>query len=131
MFIGLLRSLSPEELGRAIFRKTVLMNKGSMDVLIQDQAFILGKLDKAILSVSTPHPRLTIKALLYKFGQKSVDGIDLSTICRISKMEQVSLHVGCSMPSRDPHSTYFWSRGGLEANDLTTVLGDAPCIMYL
>lgn len=110
-----LQSLSPEELGRATFRKTVLINKGSINVLIQDQAFVLSKLDKAILRVSNPHPLLTIKPFLYRFSQKSVDSIDVEDICEVSNMECVSLHVGCTMSPKDPNSLYFWSRAGLEA----------------
>lgn len=44
--VELLKDLPLEDLTRPTLQKTIIQNKGSMNVLPQDQAFVLSKLDE-------------------------------------------------------------------------------------
>lgn len=46
-FVEILKTLPLEDLSRPTLHKTVIQNKGNMNILPQDHAFVLTKLDEA------------------------------------------------------------------------------------
>ncbi|XP_025760147.1 uncharacterized protein LOC112844734 [Oreochromis niloticus] len=67
----LLKDLPLEELTRPTLQKTIIHNKGSMNVLPQDQTFVLSKLDEA-KRMLPEHPTLEVRAGLERmFGPRA------------------------------------------------------------
>ncbi|CAI5689619.1 unnamed protein product [Oreochromis niloticus] len=112
-FVELLKDLPLEELTRPTLQKTIIHNKGSMNVLPQDQTFVLSKLDEA-KRMLPEHPTLEVRFFVYKFGQKEREPFELLTVANPDDVVRCSLHVACNLIPLDPHTTLFWSRAGLE-----------------
>ncbi|MEQ2200054.1 hypothetical protein XENOCAPTIV_021200 [Xenoophorus captivus] len=112
-FVALLQELPPEELGRDTLKKTVLVNKGSMNILRQDKRFILSILDQAIATFDH-HESIVVRPFVYKFGQKCQRPLEITEITFSSNIVGISVHVGCNLTPVNPNSTIFWARVGME-----------------
>ncbi|MEQ2163628.1 hypothetical protein GOODEAATRI_032232, partial [Goodea atripinnis] len=112
-FVALLQELPPEELGRDTLKKTVLVNKGSMNILRQDKRFILSILDQAIATFDH-HESIVVRPFVYKFGQKCQRPLEITEITFSSNIVGISVHVGCNLTPVNPNSTIFWARAGME-----------------
>lgn len=112
-FVILLQGLPKKEYCRPTLARTILVNKGYMNVLPQDQEFVLSMLDRASDRVGD-HPRLKLCYIVHRFRQKDPTPLNLTDISPIENIKRVSLHIGANMTPRDPNTTLFWARAGIQ-----------------
>lgn len=112
-FVESLRTLPVGDLDRPFVQKPVLHNKGYMNVLPQDQEFVLCTIDQS-KDLLLEHPTLDLHFLVYKFGQKSCEPLTLSKITDYQNIVRCSLHVACNVIPDDTNTQLFWSRAGIQ-----------------
>ncbi|KAL0150375.1 hypothetical protein M9458_054192, partial [Cirrhinus mrigala] len=112
-FAGCLKILPPEDLARPSVQKAHLNNLGRMNVLFDDQEFILDLLTQAVLSVNQDVD-MAILLTITKFGQKDGREFDLCTLVDPDGVINVSYHAACTIQAIDPSVDVLWSRCGLQ-----------------
>lgn len=112
-FVVKLKGLPAKEKRRPTIQKTSLSNLSSMNILEQDQEFILGLLDTCLAQTSDNH-HLTIVMTVQKFGMKSEKGLELHHIVDPAYIKATSIHAACNIAAKDPTVVMMWSRSGLQ-----------------
>lgn len=112
-FMARLKTLPIQEMSRPTIQKTTLTLIDKMNILEQDQKFIMEVLD---LSIKTCVERsdFQIMKTLRKFGYKGAKVINLEDIVEDWTADSVSIHAACNISCNDPDFFMMWSRSGLE-----------------
>lgn len=111
-FSNKIKGLPIKEKRRPTIQKTSLSSLASMNVLEQDQQFILSLLDRSISETGRHH--IKIVCTLQKFGMKSHSTLKLPKIADPASILSTSLHIGFNIEAKDPSVLLMWSRSGLE-----------------
>ncbi|MGL5567401.1 MAG: hypothetical protein ACRDC4_16885, partial [Plesiomonas sp.] len=114
IFGSQLSSLSSENLERPTVFKTNLNDLNRMNIVGNDQPFILGLLMEAIKQANHD-PTLKIMIFIIKFGQKEKKPLDIVTLVKRDGIKSISCHAACTMSSKDPRVDLLWSRYGLQS----------------
>ncbi|MGL5591361.1 MAG: hypothetical protein ACRDCF_01340 [Mycoplasmoidaceae bacterium] len=112
-FAEKVKNLPPEQKQRPSLMKSNANNLGRMNVLKQDQRFVLQVFAEALAEVNTD-PSQAIVLSLTKFGQKDPDPIDIASLVDITGVESVSVHAACTLRPKDYRMDMLWSRHGLQ-----------------
>lgn len=93
--------------------KNPLTNLGKMNILHEDQKFILRLFHESLLAVNEDID-MAIILTISKFGQKDDRPFDLSKLVHPNGIANVSYHVACNIHSQDASVDLLWSRCGLQ-----------------
>ena len=108
-----LQTLSSENMNRPTIKKNSLHEISSMNILPQDQEFVLNLFDKALEKTNTPSD-LKVMRVVTKFGQKQTEALNLSNMCNISEILSLSVHTACNLDAREHNTHLLWARRGIQ-----------------
>ena len=112
-FVQKLRGLPPRDMARPSIQKNPLFNPSNLNVLPDDQTFILSLLDDALKTTELPEgTRLVIFAS--RFGQKQMDPLYLANYFQMDAVESLSVHAACNLSCERFRTHLFWSRDGVQ-----------------
>ncbi|XP_029281300.1 uncharacterized protein LOC115003588 [Cottoperca gobio] len=119
-FVAKLRALPVREKSRPTIQKNSLCQLDKMNILAQDQEFILQILDTCIQrTVDSHHFRIIVT--LQKYGMKDRRTINVEEIVDTAHITSMSVHAACNIKAKDQNVAMLWSRSGLQ--DLVGVRG--------
>lgn len=113
-FVNCLQNLSPEDMNRPTIKKNCLSDTSSMNILPQDQDFIMGLLDKALAESIRQVSCLKIVIIASKFGQKQEEQENLGQLFHTGGISTVSIHTACNLSAEVYHLHLLWARHGLQ-----------------
>ncbi|KAK6165028.1 hypothetical protein SNE40_017417 [Patella caerulea] len=110
--IYLLENQPPAELRRPSLRKNASFRISNMNVLPQDQEFILSLLDRAVLDTEL---EVGTEVLIFasKFGMKDKQPLTLSGIFFMDQVRYISVHTACTLSAEYCNTHILWARHGL------------------
>ncbi|KAK2905493.1 hypothetical protein Q8A67_007292 [Cirrhinus molitorella] len=108
-----LQTLAPHELDRPSLMKSNLGNLTKLNILPQDQNFILQLFQQSVLHVNSDVD-MKILTSLSKFGQKAEGELNIRSVVDPAGVRDISYHAGCPISPVDPTVDVFWSRFGVQ-----------------
>ncbi|CAM4428180.1 unnamed protein product [Leuciscus chuanchicus] len=113
VFTAKLKTLPDKEMQRPTVMKNNINDLTRMNILSDDQNFILDIFMQAIREVDQDSTQ-RIVIFLSKFGQKQTIPLDLASLVSRQGVESLTCHAACTLSGKDPRVDLLWSRYGLQ-----------------
>lgn len=113
VFTSKLKTLPPKDMQRSTVFKNNINDLVRMNIVADDQQFILDLLMQAIRQVDQD-PTQKILCFLYKFGQKQASLMALASLVNREGVESLTCHAACTLSGKDHRVDIMWSRYDLQ-----------------